>query len=93
MSAIIRGLPLCWGANPLWLTLPITNVSPLAKKVRRRIRSNSVAFAFVKTQTSIEKWILEPVPNLDNPTSLRLGILIGANETTSNQPPATSIQP
>lgn len=77
----------CFGADPRWANLPITNLPEGTIKVRRRIRYTKSAEVFVKTATQIEHWILAPVDDvrLDRHTvlstcqALKLVFLQGIN--------------
>lgn len=46
-----------------YATAPIINVPQGAMVLRRRIRSNGIAKAFVKTPNGITQWILGPADN------------------------------
>lgn len=70
---IVIGLPICWGADPKWLTLPITNV-PVGATVRRRLRPKEVAVAFVKQPNGIAKFHLQK-----DGEALKLGTMMAAN--------------
>jgi hypothetical protein len=60
LKPLFDGDPICWGARPEWVTLPIVNLPVDTMKVRRRIRSFSVAKAYVKTMTGVQEWSLAP---------------------------------
>jgi hypothetical protein len=54
------GKPLAWGCRPEYTTAQVVNLPPDTIKVRRRIRNNRAAVAFVRTETTVEKWVLAP---------------------------------
>ena len=62
--------------------LPITNLPSDTIKVRRRIRNDQYAVAFVKTKTTVEKWMLAP----DGDAALKLLINQGINARMPNDP-------
>ena len=76
----IYGIRICLGANPKWTTLPISNLPPQTIKVRRRIRNDSAAVAYVKTETEVQRWILAP----DGEAAVKLEILQGINSRQPN---------
>ena len=57
---VCYGAAVCVGALREWAELPISNLPPDTIKVRRRIRNNRAARAFVKTSTEVQHWILAP---------------------------------
>lgn len=70
-----KGRALVWGIRPI---KPIVNVPPDARRVKIRLRSNSVGRAFVKYGDRVEEWILEPLgPGLSG--DWKLGLLSGVN--------------
>jgi hypothetical protein len=77
-----HGQPTCWGADEKWSTLPITNLPEGTLKVRRQIRSNNFAKAFVTSSSEIQEWALSPNDSIENCKSLRLGICLGINTIT-----------
>lgn len=70
---MFTGTPICFGADPKWLTLPITNV-PIGATVRRRLRQKGAAVAFVKRPSGIAKFYLQP-----DGEALKLGLMVAAN--------------
>ena len=76
IKPMFTGPTVCWGANDDWVRLPIVNLPEDTIKIRRRIRSKSVARAFVKTSTGLEDWILAPCES-----GLKLFYLVGANSS------------
>jgi len=74
------GIRIAFGTRPEYATMPITNLPPGTIKVRRRLRNTSAAVAFVKTATTVEKWVLAP----DGENELKLQILQGINARMPN---------
>ncbi len=72
---IQKGINVCIGCKPEFATLPINNLPADTIAVRRRIRNDCAAVAFVKTKTTVEKWILSP----DHKGGLYLSINQGIN--------------
>jgi hypothetical protein len=81
MATITYGLKICFGSKPELATLPITNLPSDTIKVRRRIRNDQYAVAFVKTKTTVEKWMLAP----DGDAALKLLINQGINARMPNK--------
>ncbi len=73
----ITGVPVCFGCVDSFATLPISNLPPDTVKVRRRIRNDRVAVAFVKTRFSVQRWILGP----DGNGALKLLFIQGENSS------------
>lgn len=71
---IVTGIRACWGSKPEFSALPINNVPVGAVSVRRRVRHESYAKAFVKFPNRIEEWILSP-----DGDGLTLKVLRGTN--------------
>lgn len=74
MAFTIVRKQLAWGCRPEYATAHIVNLPPGTVKVRRRIRNNRVAVAFVRTETTVEKWVLAPIGD-----KLKLEILQAVN--------------
>lgn len=77
----IIGERICAGADPRWASLPISNLPAGALKVRRRIRYNDWARAYVKTATELQEWTLAPNGKFTDCESVRLAHLQGDNAT------------
>ena len=75
MATITYGTPICIGCKPEYVTMPITNLPLGTIKVRRRIRNDRAAVAFVKTETTVQKWVLSPGSH----DTLKLSLLQGIN--------------
>jgi len=73
------GEPICWGADPRWAVLPISNVPVDAINVRRKVRPRCAARAYVKTASGIQEWILAPDGDFESCSTIRLAYLRGAN--------------
>jgi hypothetical protein len=82
MATIKLGMRICWGSDPRWATLPISNLPLDCIKVRRRIRLGDVARAYVKTATSVQHWCLAPVGDYETCAALRLDYFQGENKHT-----------
>lgn len=80
MAIITRGIRVCIGCKPEYATMPITNLPPGTIKVRRRIRNDRAMAVFVKTETTVEKWIVSP----DGENALKLNINQGINARMPN---------
>lgn len=80
----LYGDPACFGADPRWASLPISNVPDDAVRVRRRVRPDAFAKAYVKTETDLQEWILAPDGPLEGCNTIRLAYRLGTNATTSN---------
>ena len=52
------GISVAWGCDKKWLSAPIVNLPADTIKVRRKLHTNWVAVAFVKTPNAITKYIL-----------------------------------
>ena len=50
-------IPVAWGCDKKWLFAPIINLPSDTIKVRRKLRTNCIAFAFVKTPNAVTKYI------------------------------------
>ena len=81
MAIIARGIRVCFGCKPEYATMPITNLPTGTIKVRRRIRNDRAVTAFVKTETTVEKWILSP----DGDNALKLTLNQGINARMPNE--------
>lgn len=69
-----------YGVNPEWEKMPIANLPENTIKVRRRFRQKDFAKAYIKTQTSIQEWILGPEDGCNRLTGpLKLVVLNGIN--------------
>ena len=55
---VLVGLDLGLGVDPRMMTLPIVNLPPDTVRVKRRMRNNDFARAFVKTKTGIREFYL-----------------------------------
>jgi hypothetical protein len=75
MTKILTGKRVCIGCKPEYATMPITNLPVGTIKVRRKIRNDRAAVAFVKTENTVEKWILVP----DGDTALKIDLQQGIN--------------
>lgn len=56
--SIVKGMPICWGADPRWATLPIINLPGHALRVKRRIRQDDAATVFVRTPGGVQRGVL-----------------------------------
>lgn len=56
--AIRKGIPVCWGFDPRWESLPIINVPADALRVKRRLRHGEFASVVVKTPRGVQRGIL-----------------------------------
>lgn len=88
-STRLLGVQVCWGADPRWASLPISNVPEGAIKVRRRIRNKDVARAYVKTASELQEWILAPDGTFKECATIRLAYRQGINARTPNGPDQT----
>jgi hypothetical protein len=78
-SSVLLGLPVCVGCDPRWARLPISNVPIDAIKVRRRIRQNDIAKAYIKTATELQEWVLAPDGKSAECVTIRLAYLQSIN--------------
>lgn len=68
------GMLIAYGVMPEYAYRPINNLPPDTVSVRRRLRANKPAIAFVKTKTSVERWAMAP-----DGDCMKLQILLGVN--------------
>ena len=74
-KVIQRGVRVIYGTDKKYHEMPITNLPIGTIKVRTRWRNDRAAVAFVKTATTVEKWMLQP----DGDNAIKLGFLQGVN--------------
>lgn len=79
---LTKGTPVCFGADPRWLTLPIVNLPPDAVRVIRRARPDQIAVAFVRTPDGLSRYHLAPADGqtLKDCEALKLLVLTAANK-------------
>ena len=66
------GSAVCFGIDERWLSLPIVNLPEGTIKVRRRLRYDSFAVAYVKTAIGIFRYHLEPDGTFATAKALKL---------------------
>jgi hypothetical protein len=83
-KSVLKGITVCWGADPRWASLPVS-LPKGARLIKRRVRADSVAYAYIRNESgALEKWILQPVASsrtnpITNADSLRLVCQQGIN--------------
>lgn len=87
------GKIICFGMDPRWATLPITNLPVDTIRVRRCLRAQREAVAFVLQPGRLTKWMLEPDEDLTSCRGVRLGELLAENIRQPSTQPAEAGTP